>query len=760
MRAFTGLGISLCLLLAACNQAPGVTPPNAAQPTSSIQVLGTLELNVDTTLGGQVVSPGVIPGMFLTRGESAVYEDAFYRYVSVDFVIRNTSSVPRSNVTLLAIGTDATIPGSPYRVFRDENGNVLDSAIAADIRPSHGFAGPGVPDTSVTRASFQAYEEGDVSRLNGIRDIKNAFPWGYVATREDGGRTLTANGTANATANFTLAVRVPKASNVASLVMAVAVVTDSEIRTTRDVVERNKDLDGSGTVARANTLSAANGEATVTVATMPGDLAITGCVSCVVTTLPDVRTMGIPTAASARLLDPAHRVQVAVTGEAPANLNGSTFNLLGAAPTVNDAEQVAFHSSLTGSAASGIFLKSQDTLSPSAVAWAGQEAPGAGGARYNTFGTGPVLNAAGQVVFSSTLNNNRIAIFAGTPDAVTPVVIQGQAAPGTAGSTFNVGLNNFVSNAAGEVAFYSPPDSSTTTELVGLFSGLPGALARVAVTGTTAPGGGTYNFTTPVTPALNNVGDVAFVAPISGRPGVTGGVYLQQGGAVTPVALRGTTGQQFSNFSTNTLALNDVGQVAFLGTLSGGGLAVAMGTPDSLAVLARQNAQAPNAGGAVYGSLGAPAINGSGQVAFQANLNGGTATAGIFLGTPDSVQTVALQGSPAPDAPGLTLGAFGTTVALNDSGQVAFTTTLSDNGLNTPALYVGTPENLRLVARKGDQIDTDPRPEVEMLQTVNTVSLTTGSGGQDGRSMGLAADGTVTFRVTFTSGSSGVYTVR
>ncbi|GGO39177.1 DUF7453 family protein [Deinococcus humi] len=757
MRAFAGLGISLCLLLAACNQAPSVTPPNAAQPNSSIQVLGTLELNVDTTLGGQAVSSGVIPGMSLTRGESAVYEDAFYRYVSVDFVIRNLSSTPRSNVTLLAIGTDATIPGSPYRVFRDENGEGLDSAIAADIRPSHGFVGPGVPDTSVTRASFQAYEEGDVSQLNGIRDIKNAFPWGYVATREDGGRTLGPNGTANATANFTLAVRVPKATNVASLVMAVAVVTDSEIRTTRDVVERNKDLDGNGTATRANALSVANGGAPVTVATMPGDLAITSCASCVTTNIMNVRTMGTQTAASVRLLDPAHRAQVALTGEAVANLGGSTFDALSATPNVNDAGQVAFYSTLMGSATRGVFLKSAEDLAPSAVAWAGQEAPEAGGATYNTFGTSPVLNPAGQLVFSSVLNNGRTAIFVGTPDAVTPVVIQGQAAPGTAGSTFNVGLNNFVSNAAGQVAFYSPPDSSSTTELVGIFSGQPGDLTRVVVSGDSTPVGGTYSFPSPVTPTLNNGGDVAFVASITGSSRGNGGVFLQQGGAVAPVALRGTTGQQFSSFNTNPPALNDVGQVAFLGTLSGGGLAVAMGTPDSLTILARQNAQAPNASGAVYGALGAPAINGNGQVAFQANLSGGTTTAGIFLGTPDSVQMVALQGSPAPDAPGLTLGAFGTTVALNDSGQVAFTTTLSGNG---QALYVGTPENLRLVARKGDQIDTNPSPDIETLKTVNSISFTSGSGGQDGRAMGLAADGTITFRVTFSDNSTGVYTLR
>ena len=45
-------------------------------------------------------------------------------------------------------------------------------------------------------------------------------------------------------------------------------------------------------------------------------------------------------------------------------------------------------------------------------------------------------------------------------------------------------------------------------------------------------------------------------------------------------------------------------------------------------------------------------MNSAGKVAFSALLTGGTATSGVFAGTPGALQTVVLAGDVAPGAGG------------------------------------------------------------------------------------------------------------
>lgn len=760
MRTFAGLSISLVLLLAACTQSPTVTPPTAAQPASTMEVLGVLELPIDSSLRGQTISTDTISGISVTKGQSARYEDEFYRYISTEYIIRNTSALPRSNVTFLAVGTDTTIPGSPYKAFRDENGNTLPSTIAAAARPIHGLINARTPNTSVTGASFQVYDENEVAHLNGMRGIINAFPWGYVATRADGGRTLTAAGSSSATstATFTLSTRVPKASGAASGVLSMVVVTDNEIRTTRDLLERHQDLDGSATSNRASTLSVANGNAPVIVSVLPNDLASFNCAACTTVNVMNARTMGLSTAATTRILDPSPLTRVALKGE-DAGGNGY-YNTFGST-VLNEAGQVAFTSTLSGgSAMSGLFLKTPESPSALPVVLAGQEAPSTNGAQFSTFGSAPTLNEAGQLVFAATLSNSSDGIFAAVPGSVQAVAYEGQSAPGAGNSTFNVinTANPMLSNSAGQVAFYASLTGGTTSS--GIFLGLPGAVTPVALQGQVAPGGGTYTMTASPGMALNGNGEVAFNTTLNSNATTIRGLFLKTADGIQLVARQGgsaPTGGTFGSLST-TPALNDVGQVAFQAPLAGttATQGIFMGIAGNVQTLVRSGEPAPGTN-STFGTLNAPLLNGNGQVAFLASLSGGTSTQGIFLGVPGSIRPVAVQGAPAPDAPGLTFGPFGTAVALNAMGLVAFTSTLSNN---VSALYVGTPDNLRLVTRRGDQIDTDPSREIELLKTISNVTLIGGSGGQDGRAAGLNGSGLITYRVTFTDASQAVYTLQ
>src|SRR5438105_10133401 len=54
--------------------------------------------------------------------------------------------------------------------------------------------------------------------------------------------------------------------------------------------------------------------------------------------------------------------------------------------------------------------------------------------------------------------------------------------------------------------------------------------------------------------------------------------------------------------------------------------------------------------GGNYSSFSAfgPVLNESGQVAFKGFLTGGSSTRGLFVGAPGAIQTIALQGTAAP----------------------------------------------------------------------------------------------------------------
>jgi hypothetical protein len=105
-------------------------------------------------------------------------------------------------------------------------------------------------------------------------------------------------------------------------------------------------------------------------------------------------------------------------------------------------------------------------------------------------------------------------------------------------------------------------------------------------------------------------------------------------------------------------------------------------------MVALTGATAP--GGATYIGFNNPEINASGEIAYNANLSGGSS--GIFLGQPGSIGALALQGGTAPN--GETYGSFytsttATTVNLSANGQAGFTALLS-GGTPTSGIFVGS----------------------------------------------------------------------
>lgn len=440
----------------------------------------------------------------------------------------------------------------------------------------------------------------------------------------------------------------------------------------------------------------------------------------------------------------------------------STDSLNSFLPVINDNGRVYFYSQLTGTpATAGLFAGTPGALL--AVARAGSPAPSGG--NYSSSFSDQRQNSSGQVAFSCSLAGfTSQGLFLGLPGGLQTVALTGNPAP--AGGNYAQGFSSPLLNSSGQVAFFCNLTGGTSTS--GIFAGVASAVQTVALQGAVAPGGGgNYSgFFSSVT--LNASGQVTYQANLTGGPS-NGGLFTGLPGAVQAVALQGAPAPSGGNYSAlGNPVSNNAGQVAFASGLVGGSSTegVFRGAPGSLQTVALQGTPAP-AGGNYTAFFSPPVLNGAGMVAFEADLTGGTATSGIFIGTPGSMQSVALQGMAAPG--GGLFSTFGfppqhVSPQLNGLGQVAFFATLTGPGIttsNNQGIYAGLPGSLVKVIQLGDQIDVDPGPGTD-LRTVSAIGFRGNgngfpSGGQDGRGIELTDNGLICYTLAFTDGSSGVF---
>jgi len=273
------------------------------------------------------------------------------------------------------------------------------------------------------------------------------------------------------------------------------------------------------------------------------------------------------------------------------NVGNQFFN-----PVLNNAGQTAFRGSLTGygvfgSNDTGIFSESGGTLG--LVAREGDAVPGTGaGVNFGNFGIPsiPVLNNAGQTAFSVGLTGtgvdgtNSTGIFSESGGTLGLVARKGDAAPGTgAGVNFSSFNSAPVLNDAGQTAFFVGLTGTGVdgTNNGGIFSESGGTLGLVAREGDAAPGTASgVNFGSLGLPVLNDAGQTAFLSLLTGT-GVDGtndrGIFSESGGTLGLVAREGDAapgtgaGVNFGSFQSSPV-LNDAGQTAFLGVLTGTGV--------------------------------------------------------------------------------------------------------------------------------------------------------------------------------------------
>ncbi len=286
---------------------------------------------------------------------------------------------------------------------------------------------------------------------------------------------------------------------------------------------------------------------------------------------------------------------------------------------------------------------------------------------------------------------------------------------------------------------------------VGNLCATAGTLRTVALSGTHAPGTpagvnfSNFNFSRfIITPVLNNAGQTAFSGSLTG-PGVDStnerGIWSEGGGSGLALVARsgnqapGTPeGVHFRSLSTP--ALNNAGQTAFWGGLTGTGDSTndrgiwSEGGGSGLALIAREGNAAPGTPEGVHFRFSSrsridlnPPLNNAGQTAFWGFLTGtgvdGTNDRGIWSeGGGSGLALVAREGNAAPGTPeGVHFGfssreSHRINPSLNIAGQTAFWGFLTGPGVdstNNSGLWSeGGGSGLALVAREGNQAPGTP----------------------------------------------------
>ena len=364
---------------------------------------------------------------------------------------------------------------------------------------------------------------------------------------------------------------------------------------------------------------------------------------------------------------------------------------------LNAAGQVAYEGKLVGSsvtAANDTGIWRNNAL----LVRTGHAAPGAGAGVTFSDLLGYQLNAAGQVAFKGVLTgpgvseSNSAGIWRGS----TLIARQGDDAPGPGFVVSFKSIGTPVVNAAGQVAF----QSSLTGPSVTFFNsrGIWRDSTLIARRGNRAPGTDSgVGFMSFTAQQLNDAGQVAFFATTdtggTGQDDATGiwrdSTLIARSGESAP----GTgSGVQFRTLLlAGPLRLNAAGQVAYQGTLKGDGVSGSndWGIWRNNTLIVRTGNAAPSAGTAAFASLSNHQLNAGGQVAFEATLTGAVGSSGLYLGDGAEIVQAARTGDALA---GSTITALSTSDAsFNDKAQLAYQATLADGRsgvfLFTPTLH-------------------------------------------------------------------------
>lgn len=330
-------------------------------------------------------------------------------------------------------------------------------------------------------------------------------------------------------------------------------------------------------------------------------------------------------------------------------------------PTVNDKGDLVFGALTTSRHAHEAVYLIQGGRT-ALLAAEGQPAP-MGGA-FVTF-SDLLLNNRGTIGFlaRTTSREAPLGLFILRAGHVVPIVSAGDRAP--TGGVFTDFANPTI-NDHDVIAFVGRTGSRE-----GILVNVEGSTTAAIVSGQPAPGGGAFEFFLDGSPALNNQGQIAFVA--STTPHHAQGVYAIIGGRPVPVVATdqvAPSGGRFTEFG--SVVLTGAGTVGFIGRTDSRTI------PEAVYVTGRATLVPVALAGEAVGrdiltTFATVAINEREDIVFE--LSRPVIPLGIYAATRAGARPVVRAGDPAPT--GRRFTAF-STPSLNDLGQVAFVAETDD----------------------------------------------------------------------------------
>jgi hypothetical protein len=366
---------------------------------------------------------------------------------------------------------------------------------------------------------------------------------------------------------------------------------------------------------------------------------------------------------------------------------------------------------------------------PAPFLYRGLAAPGVPkGVTWDSPVANGMLGAGGQVLVRGVLRGpgitalNNGAVVAGTVDGLAILAREGDAAPGDfAGVTFQESfLASCVSSDGFSIVRAGVNGPGVTSDnRLGLWAGVPGDLRFVARAGHQAPGlakGVTWRYSFSYTMfAFTGPRSFLFTAFLQG-PGISAdndqGVWMYDDGVYSRFVAEGD---------------------------------VLPGTPAGAHVTSLSGLNA--SGGMLAGYAG---LEGGG---YGFEFGNGT---GVAVGTLDSMRIIAVQGAPATGTdPGVEVAAFGanTRPVVNALGNCVYTAALRGAGVteaNDSAVYATDRRGRPFVlAREGSELPVLPG----VSKVVREIAFYPTAGG-DGYSSCMDTSGVFVFHATFTDGTS------
>ncbi len=261
------------------------------------------------------------------------------------------------------------------------------------------------------------------------------------------------------------------------------------------------------------------------------------------------------------------------------------------------------------------------------------------------------------------------------PSGIRRIAVTGQAAPnGGVFDRFSVESLPIVApiNGKGQVAFFASVVRGRASE--GFFLSTGTRISKLVADGDAVPGGGVFSgFGRHPLPTLNDAGELAFAATITGARAVEG-VFVASPRGIRAVALAGGAAPDISSgtfANLDTPSINNRGEVAFLAIVRRGRESIEAIYLQSGGKTRKVVAQGdPAPAGGTFAGFGPPSLNGSGLIGFAAVVEGRAVPGGVFVAKAGAIKMLVGAGEDTPD--GGIFAKFSERVAVNEAGTIAF----------------------------------------------------------------------------------------